>query len=266
MTSLGSYFKEVLDHFNLIIILARRDLKVRYSQTLLGIFWAVIKPVSTLFIFIFMFKKIAKIDDINGVPIQIIILSGIIIWNFFGTTFTSISNCISVNTNLVSKVYFPRIILGISTIATSIVDFLLSLVVYVVASIILNNPINPMIIGIPLILILISILCLGVGLLFAVNSVKYRDLQHVGPLIVQYGFFITPVIFSIQSVKFENYLPYYYFINPMVGLIELSRYFLINNYAINLMHISYSIFSTLLVFTIGLIVFIKKESSIVDHL
>lgn len=266
MTSLRDYFKEIADHLNLIIILAKRDLKVRYSQTLLGVFWAIIKPISTLFVFIFMFKKIARINEVNGIPIQIIILSGIIFWNFFGTTFTNISNCITANTNLISKVYFPRLILAISTIATAIVDFLLSLIVYIFACFILGLPIKLTLLGFPLILLAISLFSLGLGLLFASNSIKYRDLQHVGPLIVQYGFFITPVVFSIQSIQFEQYLPYYFVLNPLAGIIEYGRYLLVFQYPVNLLYVGYSFISTIFVFLIGVIVFIKKESSFIDHL
>ncbi|MEY2792033.1 MAG: hypothetical protein RJA76_25 [Bacteroidota bacterium] len=266
MINLNTYFKEIFEHLNLIFILAKRDLKVRYSQTLLGVFWAIVKPLSTLFIFIFMFKKIANINQINGVPIQIIILSGIIFWNFFGSSFTNVSNCISANTNLITKVYFPRLILAISTISVAIVDFIFSFIIYIVASFILNVPIGISIIGIPLLLLFISLFSIGAGLLFAANSIKYRDIQHIGPLVVQYGFFITPVIYSIQSINFGNYLAIYYIINPLVGLIELGRFLLINDYSINLTYIGYSILSTLIVFMIGVLVFIKKENSFVDHL
>ncbi len=266
MINLKFYFKEIIEHLNLITILAKRDLKVRYSQTFLGVFWAIVKPLSTLFIFIFMFKKIANINQINGIPVQIIILSGIIFWNYFASSFTNVSNCITANTNLITKVYFPRMILAISTLSVALVDFLFSFVIYLIASIILNIPIGISVIALPFILLAIGLFSLGAGLLFAANSIKYRDIQHVGPLIVQYGFFITPVIFSIQSVHFEKYLGLYYAINPLVGLIELGRFLLIENYAINLVYITYSFISALLVFFLGIYIFIKKESSFVDHL
>lgn len=266
MINIKSYLKEVVENISLIIILSKRDLKVRYSQTLLGVLWAIIKPLSTLFIFIFMFKKIANINTIEGIPIQIIILSGIIFWNYFGTTFTNISNSITANTNLISKVYFPRLILSIASLATAVVDFMLSFVIFIIASMILQNDLTLKMLLFPIILILISLFSLGLGLLFASNSIKYRDLQHIGPLIVQYGFFITPVIYTIKSVKSTNFIDLYYIFNPLVGIIELGRYLLISNYSINFTSISYSIISTLILFIFGVVVFIKKESTFIDYL
>ncbi len=266
MIEIKSYFKEIFEHLNLILILAKRDLKVRYSQTLLGILWAIIRPLSTLFIFIFMFKKIANINEIQGVPVQIIILSGIIFWNYFSTSFTSVSNSITSNTNLVSKVYFPRLILAISSIATSLVDFILSFLIFIIVSLFLGNSITYMFLLVPIILLLLSLFSLGLGLLFAANSIKYKDLQHIGPLIVQYGFFVTPVIYSINSIKDTQYIDYYYFINPLVGIIELGRYILITNYLININSILISIISTFVLFVIGVFLFIKKEGSFIDYL
>lgn len=266
MISLKSYFKEIFEHLNLITILAKRDLKVRYSQTFLGVFWAIIKPLSTLFIFIFMFKKIANINEVKGIPIQLIILTGIIFWNFFATTFTNISNSITSNTNLITKVYFPRLILAISTIAVAIVDFILSFAIYIVASLILGNQLSMSILLVPVVLLFICFFSLGLGLLFASNSIRYRDLQHVGPLIVQYGFFVTPVIFSIQSIKFDKYVDIYCWINPLVGILELGRYILLNNYEINSTYIMNSLVSSVILFCVGVYVFIKKESSFIDYL
>lgn len=266
MININSYFKEIFDNLGLIYILAKRDLKVRYSQTVLGIFWSFVKPISTLLVFIFMFKKIANISEIKGVPIQLIILSGIISWNFFSNSFNSVSSCISQNSNLITKVYFPRLILAISTLAVSIVDFLFSLIVFIALSIYFDNGITFEIIGVPLALFFTCLLSLGIGLLFASNSIKYRDLNHVGPLIIQYGFFVTPVIYSVQSVSLNEYMPIYYIINPLVGIIEMIRFSLLDNYFVNWVFISYSIVSIIFIFIIGISVFIKNEKSFVDYL
>lgn len=266
MINIVSYFKELVQEFNLVSIFIQRDLKVKYSQTLLGILWAIIRPMATLIIFIFMFKKIANINEINGVPVQLIILSGIIFWNYFANGFNNVANSILANTNLVTKVYFPRIILGIASLAVPFIDFILGLIIYIIISIYFGFPIGFLFLGIPTILLFLSLMSLGLGLFFASNSIKYRDLQHVSPLIVQYGFFLTPVVYSIQSVKFEDYISYFYALNPLVGIIELGRYFLIPNYTIHFNLILISLIVTLLLFIIGVIIFIKKEKTLVDHI
>lgn len=266
MINFKSYFKEIGDNLGLIYILAKRDVKVRYSQTILGIFWSFVKPISTLLVFIFMFKKIANISEIKGVPIQLIILSGVILWNFFSNSFNSVSNCISTNTNLISKVYFPRLILAISTLAVSFVDFLLSLIVFFALSLYYDNLITIRILVLPLALICVAFFSLGIGLLFASNSIKYRDLNHIGPLIIQYGFFITPVIYSVQSVSLPNYLSFYYLLNPLVGIIEMSRFSLLHNYMVNWDLISLSILSIIIFLILGITIFIKNEKSFVDYL
>jgi len=266
MINSKSYIKEIFDNLGLIYILAKRDLKVRYSQTILGILWSFVKPLSTLFVFIFMFKKIANISEVKGIPVPLIILSGVILWNFFSNSFTSISNCISTNTNLISKVYFPRLILAISTLAVSFVDFLLSLVVFFAISFYYDNYISLRLLGLPIALFLICLFSLGLGLIFASNSIKYRDLNHISPLIIQYGFFITPVIYSVQSVSLPRYMPFYYTLNPLVGIIEMSRFSMLDHYIVNWQLIGYSIISTIFIFIIGVIIFIKNEKSFVDYL
>jgi lipopolysaccharide transport system permease protein len=266
MTNIRAYFNELYDHKNLIYILAKRDIKVRYNQTLLGIVWAIIKPISTLFIFLFMFKKIANIKQINGIPIQLIILSGVIFWNYFSSTLNNVSNSITTNINLVTKIYFPRLILVISSLSVCIVDFLLSLLIFIFFSLLIGNPIQITYLLFPVILLLISFFSIGLGLFFAANSIKYRDLQHVNPLIIQYGFFITPVIYSVQSINFKNYIELYYLLNPLVGIIELGRFFFIQSYAVNFQHITLSIISSIIFLMVGIFIFIKKENSFVDYL
>ena len=124
MNKLISKFKEISQDYELLVILAKRDISVRYKQTILGVAWAVIRPMATMLVFLFAFKNVANIKDFSGYPIQLVIFSGILFWNYFANGFQSISQSILINGNLISKVYFPRLIICISSLAVTLVDFL----------------------------------------------------------------------------------------------------------------------------------------------
>jgi lipopolysaccharide transport system permease protein len=136
MTLYSKLFSEIFQERELLYILAKRDISIRYKQTYLGIIWAIIRPVLTMLVFLFAFKNVAKISDISGHPLQLVIFSGVIIWNLFANTFQAVSNSILANNNLVSKVYFPRLVIPFSVIISNIIKLgiqfllLLSVLIY----------------------------------------------------------------------------------------------------------------------------------------
>jgi len=148
--------KEVIAEKDLLFILAKRDITVRYKQTVLGILWAVIRPVATMFVFIFAFKQIPALSSTNKYPFQLILFSGILVWNYFANSFQAVSNSLLVNSNLISKVYFPRLIIAFSSIAVSLLDLLIGLVVYMILCIYFQYPITFNILYFPLVIIVIS--------------------------------------------------------------------------------------------------------------
>jgi len=267
MYKIISKFKEISQDYELLVILAKRDISVRYKQTVLGVAWAIIRPMATMLVFLFAFKNVANIKDFSGYPIQLVIFSGILFWNFFANGFQSISQSILVNGNLISKVYFPRLIICISSLAVTLVDFFVGLVVYLLLLLGLHQPISETIIFLPIALLITTIFSLGIGLIFASFAVKYRDLLQAIPLIVQYGFFVTPIVYTSNEFVSKPWYPIYSVLNPLASFVELFRFCLISNYSIFSFH-NFIIagFTSIVVLILGIWVFDIREDSFVDHL
>ncbi|MEY4988140.1 MAG: hypothetical protein RL567_1919 [Bacteroidota bacterium] len=260
-------FSEIFQERELLYILAKRDVSIRYKQTYLGIIWAIIRPVLTMLVFLFAFKNVAKISDISGFPIQLVIFSGVIFWNLFANTFQAVSNSILANNNLVSKVYFPRLIIAFSSIAVSLFDFIIGLIVYIILSLYLVHTLPITLLLLPLAVVLTLLFSIGLGLLFCSYSVKYRDFLQMIPLIVQYGFFVSPIVYTAKSLQISNWFNVYSLINPLVGIVEYARILLIPSYSVlNFDFIYLSIGTCFITFFLGIYVFTKKESSFVDYL
>jgi lipopolysaccharide transport system permease protein len=262
-----SIIKDVISEKDLLFILAKRDITVRYKQTVLGILWAIIKPVTTMFVFIFAFKQMPSLTTSHTYPFQLHLFSGILVWNYFANSFQAVSNSLLVNSNLISKVYFPRLVIAFSSIAVSVLDLLIGLIVYIILSLYYLQTVSFNVIYFPFIMIVVTFFSVGLGLILGSYSVKYRDILQIIPIVVQYGFFISPVVFSVDSIINKNWFDFYLLLNPVVGLIELARQTLITGYStINYIHILITIFSSFLCFIIGILIFKKREDSFVDHL
>lgn len=267
MTFYTRLFSEIYQERELLYILAKRDVSIRYKQTYLGIIWAIIRPVLTMLVFLFAFKSVAKIANISGFPIQLIIFSGVIFWNLFANTFQAVSNSILANNNLVSKVYFPRLIIAFSSIAVSLFDFIIGLIVYIILSLYLVHSLPIQIILLPIAVFFTLLFSIGLGLIFCAFSIKYRDFLQMIPLIVQYGFFVSPIVYTAKSIQISSWFNLYATVNPLVGLVEIARILLIPGYQVlNMDFIYLSITSCLATFILGIYVFTKKESSFVDYL
>ena len=233
MSIISTYsISQVRNDLDLLLILAKRDISVRYKQTFLGIIWAIIKPLVTMSGFLFAFKNVSNIEDLGGYPIQLVIFSGVLFWNFFANAFQFSSNSILTNSNLISKVYFPRIIIPISSLSVPFIDFIVGFIIYLILSLSLNYPISYQLIYLPLVFLFLVLFSLGLGLIFSSFAVKHRDFLQIIPLIVQYGFFITPIIYTSNELISKTWFKYYLYINPLVGLVELFRFTLIRGYHI----------------------------------
>lgn len=260
--------KHILEYWELVFILSKRDVSVRYKQTVLGFIWALVKPLLTMVIFLFFYKKAVKVQDISGYPIQLILFSGLIFWFYFTNSLQAVSNSILVNSNLVGKVYFPRIILCISALSVPLVDFGIGLGFYSMLSIYLGYGIGFNVFTMLISLILCTILSMGLGMIFASMTIKYRDLQHLLPLIIQYGLFITPILYTAKSLKEQLvFFDWYTYFNPLIGLVELFRFAVLPNYLLyesqNVVHAFPMILG---LFTLGLSLFLYKQDSFVDYL
>jgi lipopolysaccharide transport system permease protein len=255
------------NNLELLLILAKRDISVRFKQTALGMIWAVIRPITTMLVFLFAYKNVTNISNISGYPIQIVIYSGILFWNLFANSFQSVSNSILLSSNLITKVYFPRMIILFSAIAVSIVDFLFGFLVYLILAFYFKIDISHNLFFLPVAVLITLFISIGLGAIFASFSVRKRDFLQIIPIIVQYGFFVTPIVYTSLEFYSKPWFKMYTLINPLVGLVEFFRFSLISGYNIlSLSEILVSIFSSILIFVIGLFVFHFKKDTFVDHL
>ena len=218
------YWADLWRYRELFYFLSWRDILVRYKQTVIGIAWSVIRPLLTMLVFTIIFGRIAKLPSDNA-PYPILVFTALLPWQFFSTALSEASNSLISNQNMVSKIYFPRIIIPSSTIIVSLVDFGISFILLAVTMVIYRFVPSWKMVFIPLFLLLAVIFSLGMGFLFSSLNVKYRDFRYVIPFIVQFGMYISPVGFSSSVVP--DRWRFLYSINPMVGVIDGFRWAII---------------------------------------
>lgn len=225
------YLKDVSRYRELFYFLAWRDIVVRYKQTFLGVVWAVVRPLLTMAVFAFVFGQVAHLAT-EQVNYPLFILSGLLPWMLFAGSLIDTSHSLVNNIHMISKVYFPRIILPISDIAVHLVDFLISLIMLLVLLFFTGYLNHWSILGLPLFISLTFLLCVGSGLWLSAASVRYRDFRFIVPFLVQFGVFISPVGYS--SFLLSEQSQWIYFLNPMVGIIEGFRWCCFGIYHANL--------------------------------
>jgi lipopolysaccharide transport system permease protein len=221
-----NYWRDLWVYRELLYILSWRDLKVRYKQTTLGTAWAVIRPLLTMLIFTFVFGKVAKMDEKSIAPYSIIVFAGLLPWQFFSTALSEASGSLIGNANLISKVYFPRMIVPASSIITSLVDFAISFGLMVLLMFFYQFIPPVQILFLPVFVLMAFLLAVGTGLYVTALNVKYRDFRYVIPFIVQLGIYITPVGYSSSKIvtEFSEQIRFWYSLNPMVGIIDGFRW------------------------------------------
>ncbi len=260
------YWREVWRQKELFWILGKRDVMVRYKQTVLGVAWAVFRPLLTAVVMTFAFGKIANMEIEATIPYMLVVLPGVIIWLFFSQCLSQISNSIVGNSNLVSKVYFPRIIIPFSSLLVGLLDALIAFFIFFVFCFYYHFVPNWHIVFAPLFMLLAFLGAFGFGLIASVLNVKYRDIAQIIPFVVQFGFFISPVGYTSELRKDAWWYPYYN-LNPVVGTIDGLRWSLLGDYApFNWQ----SLIPTLVFVTISVIFaiwfFRKNENSFVDYI
>ena len=202
-------------------VLSWRDVSLRYKQTAIGVSWALLQPIVTVAVFTVVFGRLAKMPS-DGVPYPLLVFGGMLPWQFFANALSSSGQSLVNNANLVSKVYFPRLIIPASTIGTSLVDFLVSFSLMVIMMFCYHSAPSWRIILLPVFALLAFATALGPGLLVTAMNVKYRDFRYLLPFIVQFGAYVSPVGFSSAVVPQQWRL--LYSLNPLVGLIDGFRW------------------------------------------
>jgi len=235
---------------------------VRYKQTVIGIAWSLIRPLLTMVVFTVIFGKLAKLPS-EGIPYPVFVFAALLPWQFFANSFSESSNSLIANANLLSKVYFPRIILPVSTVIVSLVDVFISFIFLVALMVWYQFLPDWRIITLPFFLILASLASFGFGLWIAALNVKYRDFRYVVPFFIQFGLYVSPVGFSSSIIPGKWRL--LYSINPMVGVIDGFRWALLGqNIQLYWPGFLLSIGLTLLIFLSGLRYFRKTERTFAD--
>jgi len=217
-----NYWRDLWLFRELFYILSWRDIKVRYKQTVIGAAWSVIRPLLTTLIFTFVFKRVAKLDAPPGVPYMILVFAGMLPWQFFANALSESSNSLIGNSNLISKVYFPRLIIPASSVIVSLVDFAVSLGLMTLMMLYFQFVPDIKILLLPSFILLALLAAFGTGLYVTALNVKYRDFRYIIPFVIQIGLYVTPVGFLSSVVPTEWRL--LYSLNPMVGIVDGFRW------------------------------------------
>lgn len=255
------YWKDLWRYRELFYFLSWRDILVRYKQTAIGIAWALIRPFLTMVVFTIVFGNLAKLPS-EGAPYPILVFAAMLPWQFFANALSECSNSLLTNANLVSKVYFPRLIVPISAVVVSFVDFLISGMILLGLMVWYDFVPNWRILALPLFIMIAIAAAVGTGLWLAALNVEYRDFRYIVPFIVQFGLYISPVGFSSSIVPPQWRL--LYSLNPMVSVIDGFRWAILGGSALYLpgFVLSLSLVATLLI--TGFWYFRKTERSFAD--
>lgn len=253
--------KEIWDYRDLMFFLAWRDINIRYKQTILGAAWAVVQPVLTMILFTIFFGRMAGVPS-EGAPYPLFAFAALLPWQYFATTLGNAANSLVNNSNLLSKVYFPRLLIPLTSLFPPAVDFLIAFMVFIGLMFYYRWVPTLNMIWLPAFLLLAMVTTLGAGLWFAAMNVKYRDVRHIVSVLVQFGMFLSPVAYPSRIVP----MPWLqiYALNPMVGVIEGFRWALLGTVALPLRLIAISSVAALVMLVSGLYYFRYTEKTFAD--
>ncbi len=258
----GINFKELWLFRELFYIFSWRDIKVRYKQTVLGIAWAILQPFLMMIVFSIFFGNLLNVPS-EGLPYPIFVFSGLLFWNYFSTSLSGAGNSLVANSGMIKKIFFPRLLLPLSSTVTPLIDFGIALAI--LGGIMVYYNFVPTLIGvvlIPLLILLSFLAASGLGSFLAAINVRYRDIRYIIPFFIQAGLFITPVIYPTTLVgeKFRWLLA----LNPMTGIIEAARAGILGTSPIDYGLLAISGIISILLFLIGILYFKKTERVFAD--
>jgi len=216
------YWRDLWRYRELFFVLAWRDVAVRYKQTVIGLAWALIQPLATMVVFTVIFGKVAKLPAEGAAPYALMVYAGLLPWQLFATSLTGASNSLIGNANLISKVYFPRLIVPASAVVVAFVDFLVSFAILACLMVWYQYEPSWQMLTLPFFIVMAFLASLGPGLWITALNVKYRDFRYIIPFIVQFGLYVSPVGFSSTVIPEQWRL--LYSLNPVVGVIDGFRW------------------------------------------
>lgn len=217
---------EIWHHRELLYFLVWRDIKVKYKQTALGVAWAILQPLLGMAMFTVLFGRIAKLPN-DGLPYPVFYYSGLLAWTYFSTALTMASNSVAGNASLITKVYFPRMLLPAAAVVSGLLDFAIASIILLGLIIYYRVPMTLEMLFLPVILLPLLLFTLGTGLFLSALNVNYRDVRHAMPFVIQIWMFASPVVYPISMVP-EAY-QWVVLLNPIAGVIEIIRAILAGN-------------------------------------
>ena len=258
---LGINLRELIAYHELLYFLTWRDVKVRYKQTVLGIAWALLQPLCMMAIFALFFGRLVGVPS-DGVPYPLFAFAGLLPWTFFSTSITSGGNSVVNSANLITKVYFPRLIVPTAAVAASLVDLGISFLPLIALMAYYSIPISSRLFMLPVLFLLLIAIGLGIAILMAALNVKYRDIRFVLPFVIQLWFFASPIIYpsSVLPPRWQ----WLYSLNPMTGIIEGFRASLFGVREFNWPAIAFSAVFAIVLLVCATATFKRMEKSFAD--
>jgi lipopolysaccharide transport system permease protein len=258
---LGINFKELWKYRELLWMLALREVSLRYRQTFLGVTWVVLQPLLTTAIFTVIFGTLMNAPS-EGLPYSVFAFAGLLPWNLFAQSLQRAGVSLTRDIRLITKIFFPRVIIPIANSISTLVDFLVSCVLMLVLMMIYRIPVTWALLSLPLFLVFNLLLAIGVGLIFAALNVYYRDFTYVLPFVIQVWMFASPLAYSAKLIP-ESW-SWVYSLNPMVGIIDGFRWAIFGTIEFPANSFVFSMVTSLLLFFIGLAVFHRLERKFAD--
>jgi lipopolysaccharide transport system permease protein len=258
--------KQILEYWDLLILLVKKDIVIVYKQTILGPLWFFVQPIMTTLIYTFVFGNIAKIST-DGIPTPLFYMTGIIIWNYFSECFLKTSDTFSANAGVFGKVYYPRLINPLSVVLSNGIKFLIQFILFLFLFFYYyfnSNIIHPQfeLILFPVFLIIMAFLGLGMGLIFSALTTKYKDLKFLLQFGVQLLMYASPIIYPLSTIT--GSLKFIVQLNPITHVIEGCKFAFLGQGSFSLIGLLYSIIFTMILLFIGMIIFNKTERTFMD--
>jgi lipopolysaccharide transport system permease protein len=255
--------RELWSYRELLYFLTLRDLKVRYKQTALGVLWVILQPLLTMLVFTILFGRLAGFDQrTGGIPYPIFTFSGLLLWTFFATAITNSGNSLVGSAHLITKIYFPRMLIPAAVVMAGLVDFSISFAILAVMMLYYGVALTWGLLLLPALVILVTLLALGVGMLLSALNVKYRDIRQALPFMVQIWMFLSPVIYPATMV--QGKWRWVLALNPMTGIIEGFRAALFGRTQVEWNVLAVSGAVTVILFSYSLFAFRRMEKSFAD--
>ncbi len=258
--SLAINLHDFWQYRELLYVLTLRDIKVRYKQTVLGILWVIIQPLLMMIVFTLFFGRLAKIPS-DGIPYPLFAYTGLLPWTFFSNALNSSGNSLVGNSSLITKVYFPRMIIPIAAVGSGLIDFVIAFGLLVLLMLYYRIGFSPNILMLPILALLTALLAIGVGMWMSALNVKYRDIRYALPFLIQLWLFATPVIYPSSLIP--DKWRWLFWINPLTGLIEGYRSAIFGK-PFDLMGLGISIFIIFVVLIYSAYTFRQMERSFAD--